>query len=200
MRIVLLALLAAPVAVPSPAIAQAAFSESYTFLKAVREADATAVTEMLNRPGQTFINIRDRTTGQAALHIVTERSDATYLRFLLQKGANPNIQDERGTTAALIAVEKRFTAGISMLRQYRADFNVANASGETPLIRAVQLRDANMVRALLEAGANPDQADVIAGMSARDYARRDSRSPQLLAIIETADKTPRAPAASGPRL
>lgn len=202
MRLLILALATGLAALLSPATAQAqiGLSEGHIFLEAVRDGKGTEVTQMLNQPGQTFINFRDRSSGQGALHIVTERSDATYLRFLLQKGANPNIQDGRGTTPAMIAVEKRFTAGIATLRQYRANFNLANASGETPLIRAVQMRDAGMVRALLEAGADPDQADVIAGMSARDYARRDSRSPQLLALIESADKAPRAPAASGPRL
>src|SRR3546814_10574293 len=60
----------------------------------------------------------------------------------------------------------------------RADVNLANGSGETPLIRAVQLRNLDLVRTLLKAGADPDQADPLAGLSARDYARNDSRSPR----------------------
>ena len=42
---------------------------------------------------------------------------------------------------------------------------------------------------LLQAGANPDKADHFAGYSARDYARRDTRSRELLKLIETVKST-----------
>ncbi|MCH4893595.1 MULTISPECIES: ankyrin repeat domain-containing protein [unclassified Sphingomonas] len=185
-------------AVAAPAIAQQ-FSQSYEFLKAIRDEDGQKVTEILNEPGTTVVNARDRSTGDGALHIIARSRNTTYLRFLLQKGANPNLQDARGNTPALIAVETRFTDGIDTLILYKANLNLANRSGETPLIRAVQLRDVDMVRRLLAAGANPDQADVIAGMSARDYARRDARSPALLKLIEDAPKRGTSGQASGPK-
>jgi ankyrin repeat protein len=51
------------------------------------------------------------------------------------------------------------------------------------LIIAVQLRQARAVKALLDAGANPDKND-FAGYSARDYAARDSRSRQMSELIQ----------------
>jgi hypothetical protein len=48
-------------------------------------------------PGASIINTRDVTSGEA-LHIVIKRGDETYLRFLLQKGADPNLRDGRGNT------------------------------------------------------------------------------------------------------
>ncbi|RSU19126.1 ankyrin repeat domain-containing protein, partial [Sphingomonas koreensis] len=39
-------------------------------------------------------------------------------------------------------------------------------------MRAVQRRDVDMVRTLLNAKADPDQRDRLAGMNARDYAAR----------------------------
>ena len=48
-----------------------------------------------------------------------------------------------------------------------------------------------MVELLLEAGANPDKADHSAGYSARDYAKRDTRSRELLKLIETVKSTKR---------
>jgi uncharacterized protein len=50
---------------------------------------------------------------------------------------------------------------------------------------AVQQRQAAIVRMLLEAGANPDLADHASGYSARDYAKRDRRSTEMLKLIET---------------
>jgi ankyrin repeat protein len=41
-----------------------------------------------------------------------------------------------------------------------------------------------MVKALLEAGADPDHSDNVAGYSARDYARRDARARDVLKLIE----------------
>ena len=70
--------------------------------------------------------------------------------------------------------------------------------GETPLIIAVQNRDLALVRLLLANGADPDRTDSAAGFSARDYARRDTRSRELLAAIEASKRPPAtAPAKPG---
>lgn len=183
---------------PTLAIAQQR-TQSYEFLEAVRSGDGDKVTNFLNQPGQLLINSKDRSTGDGALHIVASRSDGVYLRFLLAKGADPNIQDANGNTPAMLAVEKGFTEGLESLIRYKANLNLANGRGETPLIRAVQLRRIDLVRTLLEGGANADQADVIAGMSARDYARRDTRTPALLKLMDEAPKKTK-PVVAGPRL
>lgn len=184
--------------VATPATAQQ-FSESYQFLEAVRDADGGKVTEILRDSNNLIINTRDRTTGEAALHIVARQNNATYLRFLLQKKANPNIRDGRGNTPLMIAVNSGFHEGVNILITYKANVDVANASGETPLIRAVQLRNVDMVRALLQAGADPDRADLLAGMSARDYAASDSRSPVIAKLLTEAQKVDRS-AIAGPQL
>jgi hypothetical protein len=49
-------------------------------------------------------------------------------------------------------------------------------------------RQAPMVKFLMSKGANPDKTDTAAGYSARDYAKRDSRNPELLRLIEAAKK------------
>lgn len=197
-RVLSLTLAAAIALSPAPADAQQK-SASYTFLEAVRDADGTKVTEILNQPGQSIINTKDRSTGEAALHIVAKRGDATYLRFLLGKGANPNIQDGQGNTPAMLATEAGFADGLEILSRAKANLNLGNSRGETPLIRAVQQRNADMVRILLAAGANPDQTDMLAGMSARDYARRDGRSAPILKLMDAANRKPAANV-SGPTL
>ncbi|WP_294321780.1 ankyrin repeat domain-containing protein [uncultured Sphingomonas sp.] len=190
--------LAAALMLPAAAHAQQ-MSPGYLFLKAIRDEDGNKVNDILGQPGQTIINTKDRTTGEGALHIVAKNGNLTYLRFLLAKGANPNLQDNRGNTAALLAVESGSVEAINALAQRKANLNLGNSSGETPLIRAVQLRNLDMVRTLIAAGANPDQADVMAGMSARDYAKRDTRTPALLKLFDEAPAAkPKAPVA-GPR-
>jgi ankyrin repeat protein len=188
------ALLAAPAALPAQRM-----SDSYEFLKAVREADGNKVTQILDKPGSRIINTRDD-SGDAALHIVTKRGDVTYLRFLIARGANINIQDGRGNTPLMLAVSASCFDCVDVLTQQKANVNLANASGETPLIRAVQLRNLEMARRLLDAGANPDQRDVVAGLSARDYATRDTRSPALTKLLADAPKAGSSRRVAGPGL
>ena len=177
--------LAMPVA---PAPAQLGQSEGYKFLEAIRESEkdrtkGAEITEALNKPGTTVVNTQDYSTRETALHIVAKRNDALYTRFLLQKGANPNLRDAKGNTPLLAAITLGADSVIADLIKGRTNLNLANQAGETPLIRAVQLRNLNAVRDLLAAGANPDQVDNIAGRSARDYALEDKRFPALAALF-----------------
>ncbi len=181
---------AAAVSFSAPAAAQ--FSDSYNFLKAVDDRDGDEASKFLNRPGTVIVNTRDSSTGRAALHIVVERKDKTWLAFLLQKGANPNIRDKEGLTPLMLATQLRFVDGAKILLANNADVNDTNKQGETALIRAVQFRDSELVRLLLANGADPDLPDTLAGLSARDYAKRDRRAASILAEIEKtdADKKP----------
>ncbi len=175
----------AAISFSAPASAQ--FSDSYNFLKAVEDRDGEEANKFLNRPGTVIINTRDITTGRAALHIVVERKDSTWLAFLLQKGANPDIRDKEGLTPLMLATQLRFVDGVKILLAKNADVNDTNRQGETALIRAVKLRDSELVRLLLASGADPDLTDTLAGLSARDYAQRDRRAASILAEIEKAD-------------
>ena len=190
--------LAAALMLPAAAHAQQ-MSPGYVFLKAIRDEDGNKVNDILGQPGQTIINTKDRTTGEGALHIVVKRGDSAYLRYLLAKGADPNIRDGHGDTPMLLAVQAGQPEMVKILATAKANANLANGSGETPLIRAVQRRDLTLVREVLAAGGNPDQTDNVAGLSARDYATRDARAT---AIAKLLDDTPKQAvrAVAGPKL
>lgn len=170
-----------------PAAAQ--FSDSYNFLKAVRDRKGEEAEKFLAEPGTVIINTRDSTSGETALHIVIQRRDSTWLGYLLQKGANPNLADKKGTTPLMLATQLGFVDGIETLTRRKAQVDQTNRAGETALILAVQLRNAEAVRALLKAGANPDKKDSRAGYSARDYAKQDGRAGAIVSIIENHGKT-----------
>lgn len=188
------------IALAVPTTAQAQFSDSFNFLKAVKERDGTKVTEFLNKPGSgaVIINTRDGSTGETALHIVTAGRDATWLGFMLQRGASPDMRDGRGNTALLIATQLGWIEGIQTLLARRAGVDVTSTSGETPLIRAVQNRDIASVRLLLAAGANPNKPDNAAGLSAKEYAARDPRAATILKEINEAKPVSVKPV-QGPR-
>ena len=172
-----------------PSLASAQFSDSYNFLKAVRERDGSKATDLLSKPGTVIIDTRDVSTGETALHIVVKRRDATWLAFLLARGAKPDIRDEDGNTPLIAATQIGFVEAADMLLKRRALVDATNGQGETALILAVQQRDLAMVRLLLAAGANPARTDRAAGMSALDYARRDTRAAVILKLLEEAKPT-----------
>ncbi|RXZ65566.1 ankyrin repeat domain-containing protein [Pelagerythrobacter rhizovicinus] len=182
----------------APAAAQL-MSEGYEFLEAVRERDGTKVTEALSQPGAVVVNARDISTGQTALHIVTERRDAVWIRFLTAKGANPNVRDKTGNTPLAIAVRLGFVEGAEELIDAGARVDDVSATGETPLIAAVHRRDNAMVELLLKKGANPDRTDN-SGRSARDYAELLGSNSRIAHAIAEADENKASAGASyGPR-
>lgn len=161
-----------------PAIGQQ-FSDSYTFLRAVRERDATKVQQLLSNPASTVINARARDTGEGALHIVVHDGDVQWLTFLLGHGARPDAQTNVGDTPLLLCARLGWLEGAELLLVAQARPNLANGRGTTPLMAAVVGRNLVMVRLLLSWGADPNQADGD-GSSAIDYARQDPRAGSIL--------------------
>lgn len=168
-----------------PAAAQL-YSDGYQFLKAIKDRDGDSATEMLNQPGTTIINTRDITSGDSGLHIVTERRDVLWVRFLLQRGANPNIRNNAGVTPLQLATRLGFVEGAEELLKKGAQVNAADSQGETPLIAAVHQRNVEMVRRLLAEGGDPDHNDN-SGRSARDYLGLMTGNTLLLREFELAD-------------
>jgi len=188
MKILRMAALALVLSVfAAPLTAQMLGSDGEKFISAVREADGTKVMDLLNARGSTVINYRDY-KGDTALVIVARRR-GDWLGFLLGKGADPNVGDAKGDTPLIIVSRIGYYEGVRILLGARAKVDLANKLGETALIVAVQGRQPQTVRLLLAAGANPDKADHAAGYSARDYAKQDRRSTELLKLIETVKPT-----------
>lgn len=179
--------IAAALVVPSiPASAQM-FSEGYQFLKAVKDRDGDAATDMLNKPGTTIVNSRDLSSGDTGLHIVVQRLDALWVRFLLQRGADPNIRNKRGIAPLQLATSIGFIEGAEELIKGGASVNISDQTGETPLIAAVHSRNVPMVRMLLANGSDPDRNDN-SGRSARDYMMAFKGNTLMKMEFESADE------------
>jgi ankyrin repeat protein len=192
--------LAASFAVP---LAAQGFSEGFAFLKAVRERDGTKVQGMVANPSSSVINTRDGKSGEGALHILVQDRNLEWLAFMLSRGARPDLQANDGTTPLGLAAQFGWVEGATQLIARGAKVDQANNRGETPLILAIQARQlavperVAMIRLLISQGADPRRQDSFAGYSALDYARQDSRTPEILAAL--AEKPARAAgAAIGP--
>lgn len=184
MRLLAFGLVASLPAVP----AAAQFSDSYNFLKAVRDKDALKAKGFLDKPGSVIVNTKDRDTGETALHIVTKRRDPPWMGFLLQNNADPNARDTDGNTPIILAASTGFSDGVRLMIAGKAQVDAANNRGETALIKAVLVRDVASVQLLLEYGADPDRPDNLTGQSARDYAAQDPRAGQVAKLLAEAPK------------
>ena len=198
----MLAMMAAAIAATTLTAAPAAaqkMSEGFEFLKAVKERDGNKVTAALDKPGSTVLNARDLASGEGALHLVAQRRDAVWLRFLLAKGANPNLADRNGVTALQLASDLGWSDGVEILVGKGASIDVSNAAGETPLISAIHRRDIALVRVLLKAGANPERSDN-SGRTARDYAALLGPQSAIMAELDKArdERKARAGKSYGP--
>lgn len=183
-----------PAALTAPAAAQL-FSQGYEFLEAVDERDGDTVTEMLNQPGTQVINTRDITNGRTGLHIVAERRDPLWVRFLIQRGADPNIKDKKGIYPIQISAQLGDLDSVEALIKGGAQVDVADQQGETPLIAAVHKRDTALVARLLKEGADPYRNDN-SGRSARDYAELMAGNERLMQEFESAEADRKA---NGPK-
>lgn len=189
--------MAAALVVAAPLAAQG-YSDSYNFLKAVKERDGTKVTGLVSQPGSIVVNTRDRTNGEGALHLLVRDRDYSWLSFMLAKGARVDLQNNRGETPLILAAQIGWAEGAELLLSRRAVVDLPNGRGETPLILAVQRRDLPMVRLLLSKGANPARTDNAAGYSAIDYAKQDARAAAILKLLEA--KPAKARPVAGPKL
>lgn len=181
-----------------PALAQGSQgSDGESFLKAVRDDDVAKAMPLVQSQGRQIVNYRGY-DGDTALHVATRKRALDWMGFLLGKGADPNIADRQGDTPLIAAARIGFEEGVKTYVAVGANVDAGNRRGETALIVAVQQRQPRIVELLLRAGANPDKADFAAGYTARDYAKRDSRSKELIRLIETVKSTRRK--AAGPSL
>ncbi|MFM6853427.1 MAG: ankyrin repeat domain-containing protein [Sphingopyxis sp.] len=175
-------------AAATPAGAQM-FSASYRFLDSVRDRDGSKVTELLDST-PAIVNTRDITTGETGLLITIARRDIVWVRFLLNRDADPNLADRNGLTPMMSAAQIGFVDAVQELLAKGAQVNRTNGRGETALHVAVQRRDVALVRLLMQSGANADAQDNIAGMSPRDYAGADNRGSAVLAAMNEAPAAP----------
>ena len=169
---------------PSQGSAQGLTSKGDEFLAALRESNGGKAMQLVDSCGYTIINHR-ADDGSTALHIVIRTRNSAWVGFLLDNGADKNAGDKRGDTPLILASRSGYGEGVARLLMSRAEVDRPNRLGETPLIVAVQQRHSAIVSTLLKLGANPDKRDHAAGLSARDYAARDTRTKDMLKLIET---------------
>lgn len=100
-------------------------------------------------------------TGYTPLIAAARAGDAEMLRFLVERGADPNLSDQAvsGWSPLLHAVHVHQLGSVAALIDAGADPNRLSGDGITPLMMAAGYGHTDMVQLLLRRGANPRIAD-----------------------------------------
>ena len=193
MKSLIFALAGALACAAAPVSAQSGGYDGVQFVDAIKSKDGAKVMELVRRNGPGIVNAKGSDGNTALIVAIVERNE-DYTAFLLNQGADPNLAGKGGETPLIAAARVGYQDAVEWLLGQGAKIDGTNRMGETALIVAVQQRQRDMARVLLAAGANPDKTDTAAGLSARDYAARDSRSRDILQAIQA--KRPKAAAAA----
>ena len=90
-------------------------------------------------------------SGNTPLIVAAERGNADIVRLLLERGAKIEVKGFRGKTALM---EAKTAEVAQLLLDNGADINVSDADGYTALIDAASEGHSEVIRALLDRGAN----------------------------------------------
>ncbi|KAL3422625.1 Ankyrin-3-like protein 5 [Phlyctema vagabunda] len=116
-----------------------------TLISAVRSKNHKLVDQLLNRGCSPNTGPHIHSLKEAIIN-----HDQETVRLLLLFGADPNEPDREGVTPLLVAVEKGFATGATLLLKYGADPNLlAGPESESPLASAVMANHVGMSHLLL---------------------------------------------------
>jgi hypothetical protein len=146
--------------------------------------------DLSKSPVRAVVNYARLFGGDTALHIAC--ASARQLgRLSAQNGADPNLPDSQWRHGADHRRAPRLAEGAAMLRCQGLGRR-HQSQGETALIVAVQHRQRADRQALARGRRQARQAPTCRRLSARDYAKRDRRSTEMLKLIETVKSTKKA--------
>src|SRR5262249_13748302 len=99
------------------------------------------------------VNVKNHESGQTALMMAADRGSYDMVELLLQNAITSedrDAQDRKGTTALLYAAQKGHTEIVRLLCTKKANVNLADKEGTTPLKAAT---NSEVTRILAEHGA-----------------------------------------------
>lgn len=148
--------------------AGAQYSEAYQFIKAVKDDNLLEARQRLF--GGSTANARTG-EGVPVLLVAADNASLKMTEFLLDNGANVNIEDRKtGETALMRFAEQGNLAGVNLMLEHGADPDETDKKGQTALMKAAKLRRSRTAEALIEAGADLGKTDYT-GRTALAYAR-----------------------------
>ncbi|XP_018587758.2 B-cell lymphoma 3 protein homolog [Scleropages formosus] len=125
---------------------------------------------------------------QTPLHLAVITHQANLVQALLNAGADPGTLDRNGQTAAHLCCEHGLRSCLALILKYsecQSCLKVRNYEGLTPLHLAVQKGDKELVRLLLDSGADIDAVDFKSGRSPLIHAVENNNMEMISMLIES---------------
>ncbi len=131
-------------------------------------------------------------TKEAPLNTAILNGRLNVIKFLLENGANPNIEDTKGNTALIIATQRSNKEIVQMLIESGADVNARNSyDSETALMKAVRALNIDIIKLLL----NSEKIDLDLknrrNQTARDIALSELYPKEIQVIEENSSEEER---------
>jgi uncharacterized protein len=139
-------------------------------LKSAEMGNLSEVEKALNSGAN--LEARESRFGNTALHLAAFEGKIEVVRYLLDKGIDPNIQANDGITALIATCRKGHLDIAKLLVSRGADLNLADEAGITPLMAAAYSDNYDLVRFLLISKAKAKLQN-LKGKTALDKARSD---------------------------
>lgn len=122
-----------------------------SLLPAIRSNDLQKVKTLLTAGAD--ISVADEDGDNALMYAALYSTD-TCMRWLLEKGADPNVQNKRGETA--LSWSTNDLRKTKLLLEYKADPDIKSKEGNTPfLVACVGASQSSIIQLMLEHGADP---------------------------------------------
>lgn len=129
-----------------------------SFHTAVAARDMMAITAFLDAGINP--NAQNPTDGRTPLIAAAVHGDADVAKLLLQRGADVNLKDKQGDTALFRAIEMRNEeVALVILDQPKLDLNARGLNGVTALMSYAWRDDNDVVKKLLDRGAEVNLQD-----------------------------------------
>ncbi|GAB1602873.1 B-cell lymphoma 3 protein-like [Argonauta hians] len=125
------------------------------------------------------------------LHLCVKINFIKGVRKLIKMGADVNLSDGYGNSALHLAVSSSHLECLDVILKTdspsecrKPNLDTRNYEGLTPLHTAVQMCNIEMIRQLLEAGANPDSKDYKSGQTPLFFAVENHHEDIIKVLLE----------------
>lgn len=123
-------------------------------------------------------------SGVTALMYAAKYGRVEVAKLLIEKGANVNLQGDRGETPLIMGIDAGSIEMVSLLIEKGANLEIAeNTNGTTPLIEAVLTSSLPILKLLVEKGANLDKQDNDGNTALIAAAANDEEAPELIKFL-----------------